>query len=251
VSDDTLTRRERAGIRLQSAVGLLAAPLWVPVCAVLIRWVFRWRIEGVEEARRTFRELRRSSSGPLLVCPNHLTMLDSFLVAHALGSAGWYLAHFRSLPWNVPERRNFASTWWKRILVYVMKCIPVERGGDRAAVGRVFGRLAHLMDRGDVVLVFPEGQRSRSGRIEADASTYGVGRLLKAQPGCRVLCVYLRGERQESWSDRPASDQRFRVLLDCFEPKTDHKGLRGSVDLSRQILARLAALEKRYLDGGQ
>ncbi len=216
------------------------------MCASLIRWVFRWRIEGVEETRRAFRELR-AEPGPLLVCPNHLTMLDSFLVAYALGSPAWHMLHFSSsMPWNVPERRNFASTWWKRILVYAMQCVPIERGGDRGEVGRVFARLGSVLANGHPVLVFPEGQRSRAGRVDRKATTYGVGRLVKSQPGCRVLCVYLRGEKQDSWSDRPASGQSFRVALECFEPKSDHRGLRGSVDLTRQILSCLAALEDRH-----
>ncbi|MDJ0849133.1 MAG: lysophospholipid acyltransferase family protein [Myxococcota bacterium] len=238
--------RDRAALRVQRAVGHLTALVWIPVCASLIRWVFRWRIEGVEETRRAFRELR-AEPGPLLVCPNHLTMLDSFLVAYALGSPAWHMLHFSSsMPWNVPERRNFASTWWKRILVYAMQCVPIERGGDRGEVGRVFARLGSVLANGHPVLVFPEGQRSRAGRVDRKATTYGVGRLVKSQPGCRVLCVYLRGEKQDSWSDRPASGQSFRVALECFEPKSDHRGLRGSVDLTRQILSCLAALEDRH-----
>jgi hypothetical protein len=240
---------DRAALKLQRVVGQLLAPLWIPVCAGLIRWFFRWRIEGVEETRRAFRKLRSESQAPILVCPNHLTMLDSFLVAHALASPSWHLLHFgSSMPWNVPERRNFASTWWKQVLVYVMQCIPIVRGGDRNEVARVFARLETVLGNGNPVLVFPEGQRSRTGRVDQSASTYGVGRLVKSQPGCRVLCVYLRGEKQGSWSDRPASDQRFRVTLECFEPKTDHRGLRGSVDLSRQILSRLAILEEAHFE---
>lgn len=250
MASQSLELRDRAALRLQSVVGHCVALLWIPLCAGLIRWIFRWRIEGVEETRRTYRRLRSESDAPLLICPNHLTMLDSFVVAHALGTGGYYLSHFGALPWNVPEWRNFASTWWKRILVYVMKCIPIRRGGDRQAVAAVFGKLSHVLDSGDAVLVFPEGQRSRTGRVEDGASTYGVGRLIKAHPGCRVLCVYLRGEKQDSWSDRPASDQSFRVALECFEPKSDHKGLRGSVDLSRQILGRLKALEEVHFGGG-
>ena len=37
----------------------------------------------------------------------------------------------------------------------------------------------------------------------------------------------------------------------AFEPKTDLGGLRGSLDITRQILARLADLERRHFDGRQ
>ena len=46
-------------------------------------------------------------------------MFDSFVIAWALGSPRWYLRDFAALPWNTPERVHFASTWWKRALVYL------------------------------------------------------------------------------------------------------------------------------------
>jgi hypothetical protein len=248
---ESLSSRERLALEVQRGVGLLIAPLWVPVCAGLARWVFGWRVEGISELRRQYAQLRRESSSPLLICPNHLTMLDSAVVAHALGSWPWYLTHYSAMPWNVPERTHFASNWWKRTLVFLMKCVPVERGGDRKAVGASLDRLTYVLRRGDTALIFPEGQRSRTGRVDPQATTYGIGRIVKTLPGCRVLCVYARGEKQGSWSTLPARNQRIRVHLDCFEPKTDSRGLRGSVDLSRQILLRLAQLEQRHFDGGQ
>jgi hypothetical protein len=132
-----------------------------------------------------------------------------------------------------------------------MKCIPVERGGDRREIGRTLARFGFVLSRGDAGLIFPEGGRSRSGRVATDAATYGVGRIIKALPGCRVLCVYLRGEGQQTWSDAPKRDERFRVLFAPLEPKSEQSGLRGSLDLSRQILARLAALETEWFDARQ
>ena len=81
-----------------------------------------------------------------------------------------------------------------------------------------------MLSRGDVGLIFPEGGRSRSGRVDADAATYGVGRVVKALPGCRVLCVYLRGEGQTTYTDAPARGERFRVRFASLEPKTEHGG---------------------------
>jgi 1-acyl-sn-glycerol-3-phosphate acyltransferase len=244
-----LEPRDRLALDVQRGLGRLLSPLWVPVCVAIMRYGLRWRIEAVEQTRREFARLRRSSSSPLLVCANHLTMLDSFVIAMALGSPWWLVRNYSALPWNTPERGNFASTWWKRLLVYVMKCVPVERGGDRRAVGAALSRLIYLIERGEAVLVFPEGGRSRKGRVDTDAVTYGVGRIVKALPGCQVVCVYLRGDHQQSWTDRPVTSERFRAALETFEPKTDRKGLRGSLDIARQILARLAAMERRHLDG--
>ena len=208
---------DRLALEVQRWVGRLSAPLWVPLCVGIMRWGYRWRVEEVEQTRRMFQKLREESASPLLVCANHLTMLDSAVIATALGSPWWFVTHFSSLPWNTPERANFASTWWMRTLVYLMKCVPVARGGDRRAVGATLSRLTHLVRRDEVVLVFPEGGRSRTGRIDTGAATYGVGRIVKAVPECRVACIYLRGEHQETWTDRPVTGERFHARLEVIQ----------------------------------
>ena len=238
-----LSDEERRRLVRQRRVSRLLSPLWVPIAVGVMALGMGWRIENARELRERHRRLRAESRAPLLVCANHLTLVDSFLVAWALGSPLWYLRHYAALPWNVPEERNFAATWWSRALVYVMKCLPIRRGADRKEGALVLARLAFLLSRGETGLVFPEGGRSRSGRVEPDAAAYGVGRLVKAVPGCRVLCVYLRGARQESWSDLPARGERFRVVLAALEPKSDAAGLRGSLEIARQIVGRLIELE--------
>ena len=161
-----LSVSDRFALLVQREVGRLLGPIWIPAGAAVLRWWYGWRIVDAGAARREFRRLRRESPAPLLVCANHLTMVDSFLIAIALASPWWYVAHFAALPWNMPERDNFSRTWWLRIATYVMKCIPVERGGDRREIGRTVERFSYLLSRGDVGLIFPEGGRSRSGRVD-------------------------------------------------------------------------------------
>jgi hypothetical protein len=243
-----LDETDRRRLAAQRVVGHLLAPLWIFGAALVLRFVYGYRIEGRAEARAVYRALRSGNRTPLLVCANHLTLVDSVLVAWALGSPAWYLLHFSALPWNVPERRNFAASWWSRGLVYLLKCLPITRGGDRREISGVLSRVSYLLETGEVVLIFPEAGRSRSGRIDVEAAAWGVGRIVGSVPGCRVLCVYLRGERQARFSDLPERGQRFRVELALLEPKSDLKGLRRSMDLSRQIVTQLAEMEKRWLD---
>jgi 1-acyl-sn-glycerol-3-phosphate acyltransferase len=233
-------------LHTQRIVARVTAPLWLPALAVFMRFGMGWRIDGTSALRERFRALRGAGAPPLLVCPNHLTMVDSALVAWALAAPRFYLRDFAALPWNLPERRHFAARWWTRALVWLLKCVPIERGGSRAEVGAVLAQAGALLAAGEVVLVFPEGRRSRSGRIEVDANTWGVGRLVGAVPGCRVLCVYLRGRGQTRWSALPRRGERFRVDFDLLEPKSDATGVRRALDLSKQVLTSLAALEERH-----
>jgi 1-acyl-sn-glycerol-3-phosphate acyltransferase len=243
-----LPLRDRAALLLQREVGRLLAPLWIPIVVGILRLGMGWRIEGAREARRCFRRLARGSRGGILICANHLTMVDSFVIAWALAPAWWYVLHYGCVPWNTPERENFARTRPMRALVWVMKCIPVRRGGDRREIGRVLSRFTWLISRGEAGLMFPEGGRSRSGRVDTDATTYGVGRIARALPDARVLCVYLRGEHQDTWSDLPVRGERFRVRVADLEPKSARNGLRGSLEVSQQVLGKLAEMEREHFD---
>ena len=234
---------------VQREIGRVLALLWTPAAAFVLRVWLGYRIEGLPAVREKFRNIRRASSAPLLICANHLTMIDSFLVAWALAPTSAYVLHYDRLPWNVPERKNFASNPWQSFLAYVAKCIPITRGGSRADVAAVLERITRLLANGETALLFPEGGRSRTSRVETDAAAWGVGRIVGGLPGCRVLCVYLRGRKQESWGQRPARGDRIDIDIECIEPKSDCRGARRSRDLSRQIIGRLAAMERKYFDG--
>jgi len=234
------TRRERVALGVQRAVCFALVPLWAVAVAIVVRGA-GFRFAGLAETRRRYARLC-AEPGPLLVCANHLTLVDSFLVAYALGSPGWFVAHFSSLPWNVPEATVFARTAWLRAVTWSLKCVTIARG-RRDAVAATLARVAHLLRRGEAVLVFPEGGRSRTGRVDVEARTFAVGRILRAVPGCRVLCVHLRGEGQATHGDFPRRGERFRVALSCFEPRTEQRGLRACVELSSHVLGELARLE--------
>jgi len=254
-SGTSLPDEERRELRRQRAVGWITAPLWIPLAAAAMRLVMGWRVADTAEPRALYARLRREARAPggppLLVCANHLTMVDSFVVASALGGSLFYLRDFDALPWNVPERANFTTTWWSRLGVYLMKCIPVSRGAARREVAQVLARVRTLLGEGQSVLLFPEGGRSRSGRVQVESAAWGVGRTVAEVPGCRVLCVYLRGDGQESWSDLPRRGETFRVRAELLEPKSDHGGLRASLDLARQVTAKLAELERGHFDDRQ
>lgn len=235
----------------QRVVVSLVAPLWVPFAVAYMRFVAGYRIRDLARLRQEFQSLREEAKGPLLLCANHLTLIDSFLIMWALCSPLRLLQDVNSFAWNTPDRANFAADPFRHALSYIAKCIPISRGGRREDTGRVLKRVVHLLRRGELALIFPEGGRSRSGRVEVEASAWGVGRIVGALPRCRVLCIYMRGDAQETWGAAPIRGEHVTVSLACIEPKSDHRGVRRSRDLSRQITAQLAQMEQDYFDGRQ
>jgi len=251
VAATVLSRRSLFYHAFQREVGRLIAPFWIGPLVFFMRFVLGYRIENVEALRERFKALREESDGPLLICPNHLTLIDSLIVAWALAPWWYYTIHYDTLAWNTPERKNFGRTFVTRFLIFIAKCIPISRGGQREKVAQVLNRVRYLLDRGEIALVFPEGTRSRAGRVTSESVAWGVGRIINATPGCRVLCVYARGDTQETWGSIPNMGDRFYVDLECFEPKSDARGARRSLDLARQVLSRLATMEEKYFDGRQ
>ena len=241
--------RTRAAHTFQREVGRLAAVFWVIPIAFILRVLMGYRIKDVAQVRARYRALLKESDHPLLICPNHLTMMDSAVVAWALGGSWWYLFHYSRMPWNLPEYNNYSSHLPSRLGAWLIKCIPVIRGGRREDVSRVIKRVQHLLSRGETALIFPEAGRSRSGRVEADAVAHAVGRILTSVPGCQPLCVYLRGDRQQTWSTVPARGDSFYIDFEVGELHSDHSGMRRSRDFSRQIVDRLVGMEEEYFAG--
>jgi 1-acyl-sn-glycerol-3-phosphate acyltransferase len=241
-----LPRETERALRIQREVGRLLSPVWILGAAFILRFVFRYRIQNAKAVRERFRALVGNTDAPILICPNHLTMSDSAIVTWALGGSWWNLFHYRWVPWNVPEYHNFAGNFFSRVAAWVTKCIPIIRGGPREHVSAVLKKIEHLVSRGETAIIFPEGGRSRTGRIQVESLAHGTGRIVNAIPGCHVLCVYLRGDQQESWSTMPARGDSFYLDFELFRPESEANGMRRSRDFAHQIGDHLVRLEERY-----
>jgi 1-acyl-sn-glycerol-3-phosphate acyltransferase len=241
----SLSLRNRAALALQKAIGRLTVFVYAPLIVFLLRWVMGYRFRDIETVRRQFLEIREHHPGPLLLCPNHLTMIDSAIVAWGLASPLRYAVRYRLLPWNLPEQTNFASPI-VRALCYLAKCLPIRRGGARGPQQAVFAKCARLLGEGHPVLVFPEGRRSRTGAIDPSAMAHGVGRLVRSVPNCAVLCVYLRGDHQTRHSSVPRRGECFSMDLKLIHPQSSSRGVRASREITLAILAELGAMEQAY-----
>ena len=244
----TMNRSDKPWLAVQHVLSHLAAFIYIPLVAVVIR-LMGYRFRDLRAFRQEcLRHLRRHDGG-WLVCANHLTLVDSVFLGYVMMPPWRYLLHYRWLPWNLPERRNFNRNPLDTATCYLTKCIPVTRGGDREEVKRTLEKCHHLLETGYTILVFPEGGRSRTGRIDVENFSYGVGRFVKNLDRMKILCIYFRGDGQATWSSIPKPGDTFSMAVEVFEPeRLEYTGLKAQRDYAGQIIRQLSRMEERYFE---
>ena len=241
-----MDKRSRFFLHLQDVLGRLAICIVAPVYFFMAHALF-YRIRNLRGIRRQCAAEFAKHKGPWIMCANHLTMIDSFILTYAVFSLTDHVTAYRRLPWNLPERRNFQSNIFLAVLCYLSKCIPVDRGGSREKMRRLLDQCIYLLKNGHTIMIFPEGGRSRTGRIDRENFSYGVGRFIQDVEGCKVMCIYLRGDRQHRYGFIPAWGEKFYAQMDVLTPvQVEQTGLRAQREYAAQIIHRLADMEERY-----
>jgi long-chain acyl-CoA synthetase len=161
------------------AVGLFLYGL----VAVLFRCAFPMRVLG---------HSRIPTRGPVLVAPNHLSDIDGFLVAAALGYGTMARTWF-----GADALRLFGSATM-RFLSRAGRIFPID---DRAAgVSIAIGRA--VLARGETLVWFPEGWRSPDGTVQRFLP--GIIEVLRAAPETQVVPTRIFGtfevlSRDSAW----------------------------------------------------
>jgi len=145
-------------------------------------------------------------SGPLLLASNHRSFLDPFVIGTLVKRPVYYMA-----------KRELFEKRWQAWVLNALGAFPVDRGtgdGDAMATARA------ILDRGDCVVVFPEGTRVRSGAL-ADPRR-GIGRLA-LETGVPVAPVAVFGSEhvRKGWRVRPRR-VRLRVGAPLLFPQLEH-----------------------------
>jgi 1-acyl-sn-glycerol-3-phosphate acyltransferase len=180
------------------------------------RLFFGLRVEGVERIPR---------SGAFIVVANHCSNLDPPMLGWATGHQVGRIVHFMAKI----EMRGWPVIGW---LATQSGVYFVRRGeGDRAAQRFSLEALAD----GRPIAVFPEGTRSRDGRMRdfKDGAAY-----LALRSGAPVLPVGISGS-QGMFPGRSRLPHRTRVTIRIGEPISLSDGMSGRVD--RDLLATATA----------
>lgn len=214
-------------------------------CTALMRLKAGYTIENLREIRQRYKAIA-AEPGPLLICSNHLTFIDSALILWAFGSGAWYLRHFHRFSWNLPAGDFFKKRLLYRFVGAISKCLFIHRDGSAQHKESILRLCVQLLRGGDVVTVFPEGQRSRTGRFEPKKLTYGTGKIVSELGGCRVLCVYVRGDKQETYSNYPAKGSRFHLDMQLLRLRPSQTGRAGYHEVVEAIGRTIKDMEDRY-----
>jgi 1-acyl-sn-glycerol-3-phosphate acyltransferase len=234
------------GLTIQTIAGRMASLVLAPLYILFLR-VMGYRIRDLRRIRRQWKDLTREHAGPWLSCANHLTMIDSLLITYGLLSLLDHFRNYERVPWNLPEQANFYHSLSLRVICYLSKCLPVHRGGNRDDIKNTLVACRELLAAKQHLMIFPEGGRSRTGRIDRENFSYGAGRFMTDHPDCRVLCVYLRGDRQENYSTFPHRGDRFTLEMHALIPEpTALSGLKAQRHHAGRIIEDLSQMEEEY-----
>jgi 1-acyl-sn-glycerol-3-phosphate acyltransferase len=197
----------------------------------LFKVLWRFEVEGLEHV---------PARGPAILAPNHTSVMDSFFLPCVLPRRITYIG-----------KAEYLDDWKTRHLFPALGMIPIDRSGGDAAEAAL--RAAHgVLARGELFGIYPEGTRSRSGKLHRGHT--GPARLA-LRTGAPIVPVGLIGTREiqppESRWPRPFRPVVIRfgrpISVERYLARAgDHRILRQIIDEVMYEIRELTGQE--YVD---
>jgi monolysocardiolipin acyltransferase len=153
--------------------------LIVPTIKIFMKITNRTRIKGLKNISGIKR--------PWIMMSNHVTLLDDLFIDPLIMFPKGLLG-YRFIPYHAPEETNFYKTPLMAWFMKYTKSIPLIRGKGFHQDG--INRLISAVKKGGILHIYPEGTRTRSGKI--GKGKVGIGRIVW-ESGAQVVPVYHKG----------------------------------------------------------
>jgi 1-acyl-sn-glycerol-3-phosphate acyltransferase len=175
------------------------------------RTLLRVRVEGRE---------RVPSEGGVIIAPNHISFFDSVALIQSMPRRTFFLG-----------KAEYMNSKFTAKLFPAMGMIPLERDQTRRAMAAL-AVAAGVLDRGHPLAIYPEGTRSRDGRLHKGHT--GVAQLA-LMSGAPIVPVGLVGtDRIQPIGARVP--RPFRKAVVRFGQPLDPARYGGSARRRRQLL---------------
>lgn len=173
------------------------------------------------------------TEGPLLLAANHRSFLDPFVLGTMLRRPVYYVA----------KKELFERSRLQAWFLNALGAFPVDRG---ASDQEMLTTARTILERGDAVLIFPEGTRIRPGGLGTPKR--GVGRLA-LETGAPIVPLAVIGTEdvRRGWRIRPR-----KITVRAGRPLTYPRVERPSRSLAQAVTDRIwpcVALQWEWLGG--
>ena len=139
------------------------------LCRIFFSLFFRVEYKGLENV---------PEEGPLIVCCNHISLLDMFLFAQRIPRKVYFMA--KKELFRIPVLNT---------IIKALGAFPVNRGhGDLNAAKTTL----QLLNEGKAVGIFPEGTRSKKSKTRVKPKSGAV--LFAIESGAPILPVGIFGD---------------------------------------------------------
>ena len=189
-----------------------------PVVYWLVRAVVQPALQLYFRVARMGRE-HVPAEGPVILASNHRSFLDPFVVGICARRPVYFVA-----------KRELFDKRWQGWLLNALGAFPIRRGESDAESMQT---ALEILKRGDVVVIFPEGTRIRTGSLGKPKR--GVGRLA-LESGAPVVPVAMHGTERarRGWRIRPVK-VKVRIGRPLTFPRVD----KPSPALAAEVTARI------------
>jgi glycerol-3-phosphate dehydrogenase (NAD(P)+) len=199
-----------------------------------VYWPVRFVVKNLILAYFRVRRLGREHipEGGVVLAANHRSFLDPFAVGVCLPRPVYFVAKQELF-------RNPILGWF----LNCMGAFPIRRSDSDEESMETAGE---LLDRGDAVVIFPEGTRIRAGSLAKPKR--GVGRLA-LQSGAPVVPIAITGSERarDGWKIKPV-----KVHVRCGPPLTFPRVEKPSPFLAGEVTERIwpcVGLQWEWLGG--